>query len=290
MNNTKNNNLTELVINARDGVDGAFEALYKETVKTSYGVASLLLKNEDDIEDALQNSYMYVAKSIKDLKKPESFEDWLRVIVKHECQKYMAKHKRASDVFAAIIDSKDYEMPAGDELPFDLIERKDIGEKVREIVDKLPEDKRACIVLYYFEQNSLPEIAEILGIPEVVAKAKVTLNAGETSRVLGFSNFEATRKVWSSSDPSVATVDSHGNITAVSKGKCTVMIVYYGKDSLGNDIKASTQVKIEVKNSVNTESFKEYFRNAFDNFFEVRIHDLLLNFKSFMIVLFRYAY
>lgn len=126
--------------------------------------------------------------------------------------------------------------------------------------------------------------------PEVVAKAKVTLNAGETSRVLGFSNFEATRKVWSSSDPSVATVDSHGNITAVSKGKCTVMIVYYGKDSLGNYIKASTQVKIEVKNSVNTESFKEYFRNAFDNFFEVRIHDILLNFKSFMIVLFRYAY
>lgn len=173
MNNTKNNNLTELVINARDGVDGALEALYKETVKTSYGVASLLLKNEDDIEDALQNSYMYVAKSIKDLKNPESFEGWLRVIVKHECQKYMAKHKRASDVFAAIINSKDYEMPAGDELPFDLIERKDIGEKVREIVDKLSEDKRACIVLYYFEQNSLPEIAEILGIPEGTVKSRL---------------------------------------------------------------------------------------------------------------------
>lgn len=89
MNNTESKNLTQLVIDTRDGVDGAFEKLYEETIKFSYGIACVLLKNEEDIEDVLQNSYMYVAKSIGDLKNPESFESWLGTIVRHECQKYI---------------------------------------------------------------------------------------------------------------------------------------------------------------------------------------------------------
>ena len=89
-------NLTSLVIDTRNGVDGAFEKLYKETVKFSYGVACTILRNEEDIEDALQNSYMYVAKSIGDLKNPESFESWLATIVRHECQKHIAKRKKSA--------------------------------------------------------------------------------------------------------------------------------------------------------------------------------------------------
>lgn len=99
MNKIENDNLIKLVIDTQNNVEGAFEKLYKGTIKFSYSIASLLLKNEEDIEDALQNSYMYVAKGIKDLKNPESFESWLSVIVKHECQKYIAKRKHVTDIF-----------------------------------------------------------------------------------------------------------------------------------------------------------------------------------------------
>lgn len=179
MNKIENNNLTKLIADAQNGVEGAFEKLYKETIKFSYSIASLLLKNEEDIEDALQNSYMYVAKSIKDLKNPDSFENWLSVIVKHECQKHIAKRKRVTDIFSAVLKSKDFELPVEESLPFDLIERKEIGEAVQKIVSNLPDDKRACVVLYYFEQNSLPKIAEILGIPEGTVKSRL-YNARKT--------------------------------------------------------------------------------------------------------------
>lgn len=78
-----------------------------------------------------------------------------------------------TDVFSTATKTKEFESPAEEVLPFDLIERKEISEAVRNIVNSLPDDKRACIVLYYFEQNSLSEIAEILGIPEGTVKSRL---------------------------------------------------------------------------------------------------------------------
>ena len=173
MNKINNENLKNIVIDACNGVDGAFEKLYKETVKFSYGVACVLLKNEEDIEDVLQNSYMYVAKSIKDLKNPESFENWLGVIVRHECGKYLSKQKKKRDIFSGVLASKETELLANEDIPYELIEKREVYNTVREIVDKLPNEKRACIVLYYFEQNTLSEISEILGIPEGTVKSRL---------------------------------------------------------------------------------------------------------------------
>ncbi|MDY6016301.1 MAG: sigma-70 family RNA polymerase sigma factor, partial [Oscillospiraceae bacterium] len=166
-------NLTEIVIDTQNGVDGAFERLYKETIKFSYRVAYAFIKNEDDIEDALQNSYMYVARYIKDLRDPGSFESWLSTIVRNECRKHIAKEKKVSDIFASVISSKEFELLSEESIPVDLMEKSEIIESVRLIVDKLPDEKRACIMLYYFEQNTLPEIAEILGVPEGTVKSRL---------------------------------------------------------------------------------------------------------------------
>lgn len=162
----ENQNLTNLVLDAQNDVDGAFDKLYHESFRHAYCTASLLLKKEQDIEDVLQNSYMYTAKHIKDLKKPESFNNWLGVIVKHECQKYIAKQKRISDIFASAKKAKEIELT--DEFDFYTanIEKSEIRDAIQRIVDNLPEDKRACIVLFYYEQHSLTEISEILGVPE----------------------------------------------------------------------------------------------------------------------------
>ncbi len=162
----ENQNLVSLVIDTQNDVESAFEKLYHESFKHAYCTASLLLKNEQDIEDALQNSYMYVAKYIKDLKSPERFNNWLGVIVKHECQKYISKQKHISDIFASVKKAKEFDLIYDGNLTDDYIEKSEIRNSVQRIVDDLPEDKRACVVLFYYEQHSLTEIAEILGVPE----------------------------------------------------------------------------------------------------------------------------
>ena len=162
----KNQNLTNLIIDAQNDVDGAFDKLYHESFRHAYCTASLLLKKEQDIEDVLQNSYMYVAKYIKDLKNPESFNNWLSVIVKHECQKYIAKQKRISDIFTSAKKIKETELTNEFDLHTASIEKSEIRDAIQRIVDNLPADKRACVILFYYEQHSLTEISEILGVPE----------------------------------------------------------------------------------------------------------------------------
>lgn len=162
----ENQNLISLVIDTQNDVEGAFEKLYHESFRHAYCTASLLLKNEQDVEDVLQNGYMYVAKYIKDLKNPESFNNWLGVIVKHECQKYISKQKRISDIFIAVKKTKESDLTDECNLPVDYIEKSETRDAIQRIVDDLPDDKRACVVLFYYEQHSLTEISEILGVPE----------------------------------------------------------------------------------------------------------------------------
>lgn len=126
--------------------------------------------------------------------------------------------------------------------------------------------------------------------PEVVVKEKITLKNDETFRMIPLCNFEASSRHWSSSNPAVATVDSHGNITAVGKGECKITVVCYGKDSSGNDIKATGITEIKVKEQINAQTFKERFRAAFDEFFSVKLYDITFNFKKFIIIFLRHAY
>ncbi len=161
----KKQNFKDLVVDVQNDVDGAFDKLYNDSFKTAYTTASLLLKNKQDVEDVLQNSYMYVAKYIKDLKNPESFDKWLGVIVKHECQKYISKKKRISDIYKTVKKANDFVI-SEEELQFEYIEKSEIRDEIQRIVDGLPLDKRACIILFYYEGHSLTEISEILEVPE----------------------------------------------------------------------------------------------------------------------------
>lgn len=125
--------------------------------------------------------------------------------------------------------------------------------------------------------------------PEAFMIAKRTLYAGETYRLLPSCNFSITEKSWRTNDASVATVDQNGIVTAVGEGECVITVTCYGVDSLGNAVHASKSTQIVVKDNGKNSSQKT-FRELFDEFFEVTLHDIVDNFKEFILLLLRYAY
>lgn len=127
-------------------------------------------------------------------------------------------------------------------------------------------------------------------LPDVVMVSKHTLDVGDSYRLLTSCNFEVTSKVWKSTDTCVATVNQYGKVTAVGEGECRITVVCYGKDSLGNDIQATESTEIIVKEQSNTVNVKKSFREMFDEFFEVTLHDLVFNLREFLIILFKYTY
>ena len=130
------------------------------------------------------------------------------------------------------------------------------------------------------------EIYAVYDPPRIMAPAQKTLHIDEVYQIIASGNFDATRSVWTSDNTSVATVDGHGNVTAVGIGTATITVKRYGKDEFDNDVSADTTVNIKVtKEKVKYRSFGEWLRAFVERFFDEIIYDILENLKRIGFIL-----
>ncbi len=160
----KYSNLNDCVVDARDGVDGAFDALYSISYPYAYSAASHLLKKKEDIEDALQNSFFYVSRHISELRDTTAYLKWLNRIVINECKKILLNQKKHSIIFLIEKNRMISREESGDPDDFQ-IGKTDLAETVNAIIDKMKPQKKEVLKLYYFENLSYSEISKKLGIP-----------------------------------------------------------------------------------------------------------------------------
>lgn len=167
--------LTEIVIAAQNNDQRAFEALYNLTKDSSYFVAFSITQNENDALDIMQDSYLKVFNSIKQLKNPDAFESWLNRIVANTAKNYIAKKKPmlfddietlSNEVFEEAELNWDY-------LPEQSADSKETSRLLIEIIGRLSEEKRLCILMYYYQEMSVSEIAEALQLPVTTVKYKL---------------------------------------------------------------------------------------------------------------------
>lgn len=167
-------NYTELVKQAANGNNAAFEELYCASVKSAFRTACLILSNPSDAEDVVQNAYIKAAEKLSELKNPESFESWLKSIVENECKNYIRKEKR---ITAPIIllnrKAEETSKELTEPVPQEIMEREDLRNSVTDILNSLSPETRACIVLFHYEDKSLNEISEILNIPVGTVKSRL---------------------------------------------------------------------------------------------------------------------
>ncbi|MBQ8943803.1 MAG: Ig-like domain-containing protein, partial [Clostridia bacterium] len=130
------------------------------------------------------------------------------------------------------------------------------------------------------------EIHAVYDPPRIIAPAQKTLHIDETYRIITSGNFDTTRYVWKSDNTTVATVDKHGNVTAVGIGTAVITVTRYGEDALGNEVSAKTSTTIKVsKEKVKYNSFSEWLKAFVERFFDEIIYDILENLKRIGFIL-----
>lgn len=165
--------IAELVCKIQSGDNSAFEELYKLTSERAYFVALEFTKNNQDAEDILQESYIKALSKINELDKPESFSSWLNQIVANKSKDFLKKKKPVlfeedeNEVFDFIPDEDTSFSPEGN------LDQTELQKAVMEVLDELSEEKRACVLMMYFEELSVGEIAETLEIPEGTVKTRL---------------------------------------------------------------------------------------------------------------------
>lgn len=164
-----------LVEKSRQGDNAAFGELYRLTEKQAYFIALRIAKNEDDAYDILQDCYIKAMQKMDTIENPENFVAWFNQIVSNSAKNYVVKSKpmlfRDDDDEAAVMD-----LQVDDSLdckPDDSLDTTETREFIRELIDELPEDKKLCVLMHYFQNMSVSQIVEELGISEGTVKTRL---------------------------------------------------------------------------------------------------------------------
>lgn len=167
------NRIAELAAKLKSGDQSVFNELYKLTSSRAYFVALEITKNEQDAEDVLQESYIKMLEKIDSLDKPESFVSWFHHMVANKSKDSLKKKKPtlfegSEDEAFEVIPDEDTSFSPEDNLNQDELHR-----AVIEVIGELTEEKRACVMLMYFEEMSVNEISESLEIPVSTVKNRL---------------------------------------------------------------------------------------------------------------------
>jgi len=175
----------EQVKKAKEGDVNEIGNIIQENVQAMYRVAFGILKNEDEIYDAISNTTIIVFEKIASLKKEEFFKTWLTRILINECYKIYNQNKK-------VIYLENCAPKSLDNLQYtekDRLEEQD----ARDLLNNLSKDLKETVMLYYFEDFSVKEVAEILNIPEGTVKSRLSKARKDLEKIL-IKNEEAERR------------------------------------------------------------------------------------------------
>ena len=170
-------NYTEAVEGAKNGKENAFSFLYQQTYKKNYYVALKYLRNEILVEDVLQDSYVVAFKSLEKLENPEKFSAWMARIVANRALNELKKNKPL--LFSEIENedgqdiSETFEDDRVNIQPEAAMDQKETKRLMQEIIDQLSEEQRVCVTMFYMQEMSVKEMADILQVSENTVKSRL---------------------------------------------------------------------------------------------------------------------
>ena len=172
------NELEEFVRKARAGDKDAFGVLYNKTYNQVFYTVKSMIKDDDAVNDILQDSYVKAFMHMDSFKGDDKFLPWIKQIAANTARDWLKKKKPM--LFTDLNDDDDdmaFEEQIEDEreenIPEKLIEHKETIRLIGEIVDSLPDDQRAVIGMYYYENKSVNDIASAMGASQSAIKSRL---------------------------------------------------------------------------------------------------------------------
>jgi len=180
----------ELVALAQKKEPGAFEELMRRNSSSSYRLALSILKDTQDAEDEVQNSYFTAWKAIERFRGDSKFTTWMSRIVTNQCLMRLRKLRRARVVsMDDDTDERDGALPMQLADPTDSPEvawgNTELGVAVRREIAKLPPILRDVLVLRDVKSLPTADVARELGITDAAAKSRVLRARAELRQRLG---------------------------------------------------------------------------------------------------------
>jgi RNA polymerase sigma-70 factor (ECF subfamily) len=172
---------SDLIRLCKQGDLSAFEAIVLKYQDRIHNLCRYMLQDSRDAEDAAQDVFLKVFRSLKDFRPKASLYTWIYRIAVTTCLDYRRKSRR--EVFRHEPLTED--LPADGQVPEQRYESGEIAGLIQRALQKLPEKLRAAIVLREIEELSYEEIAEVLHTSAGTVKSRISRARDKLRHILG---------------------------------------------------------------------------------------------------------
>lgn len=165
-------NDNELISKVLSGDQQAYGSLVSRYQNYVFTLALRFTKNREDAEEVSQDIFIKAYRALADFRGASKFSTWLYTIVNTTCITFLRKkrlevHSLDNEKVFEVADSQESGMQAN------LVEQKARVSMVNNAIKMLSTDDAEVITLFYKGEQTLEEIARILGIEANTAKVRL---------------------------------------------------------------------------------------------------------------------
>lgn len=167
--------LVSLVTSAQKGDNDAMNELFNAFYNDFYYFALKTVKDDELALDITQEAFVEIINTLVNLNEPAAFVTWAKQITYHQCTRYFKKKKDVlvdededgNTIFDTLKEDN------AEFIPDEALDKADFKKTVMAILDELSEEQRSAVMMYYFDEMSVKQIAEIQGVSEGTVKSRL---------------------------------------------------------------------------------------------------------------------
>jgi len=162
---------SHLLTAAQQGDRAALDALIQLYYERVYRYGVRMCRDPVDAEDAVQEAFVALSRSVSGFRREASLSTWLFTVVKNACMRLLRPFAGQRSALGETPEAADVESPAL--TPEEALAREQVVRGVQEAVATLEPLYREVLVLRDIEGLSGPEVAERLGLSLEAMKSRL---------------------------------------------------------------------------------------------------------------------
>ena len=168
--------VSELVPKCLKGDPQSQEELVLAVQNQVYYQCKKILKNEEDALDATQEILISMLTGLDSLREPKAFWGWLNQMTANRCKNLLSRGHREAQIPEdeegnSLLDT--YENLDEQTVPDKALDNEETRRMVMDLVDALPDAQRMCVLMYYYDEMSVRDIASVLETSEGTVKSRL---------------------------------------------------------------------------------------------------------------------
>lgn len=154
-------------------LNATFEALLEPILDGAFGTALRFTRNRSDAEDLVQEAALLACRGFKSFERGSNFKAWFfRILTNCFYSKYRKRKRQGTEIelddapeLFLYCQTAAVGLHAQVEDPAQLLMGRMATEQVEDAIGALPDEYRVVATLYFIEDFSYQEIAEVVGVP-----------------------------------------------------------------------------------------------------------------------------